>query len=133
VCRNHLRRRRVPLSEITPEELISEVWQKLLGTVSLPNQEAPGNYPGSAAEWSIDPHRPEFDGRVVWLVQEIGGSESLAHRCLRQRYGRSLPDGGRRMVQLGTEKQTLDRCGVGFSQRLIWFFHKTTMSRCYFG
>jgi hypothetical protein len=40
VCRNYLRNKRVPTSELTPEELISEVWQKLLGTVALDIDEA---------------------------------------------------------------------------------------------
>jgi hypothetical protein len=31
LCVDYLRNRRVPASEMTPEELLSEVWQKLLG------------------------------------------------------------------------------------------------------
>jgi hypothetical protein len=108
LCRNHLRSQRVPPSEMTPEELVSEVWQKLLGTVRLLNDEAPDSFPVNPADWSVDPHIPERDGRVVWLVEEIGGSEALAHRCediLRQRYGRSLPGRGRRFLQLSCEDE----------------------------
>jgi hypothetical protein len=45
----------------------------------------------------------ENDGRVVWLIQEIGGFDAIAHRhedIRRQRFGRSLPGrGGRPIVQ----------------------------------
>jgi hypothetical protein len=108
LCRSHLRSQRVPLSEVTPEELVSEIWQKLLGTVSSLEDVSPDPPPVNPAEWSVDQDAPERDGRVVWLVEEIGGSEALAHRCediLRQRYGRSLPQGGRRIVQLGSEDE----------------------------
>jgi hypothetical protein len=91
LCSSYLRKERVPLSELKKEELLSEVWLKLLGTVSLDETE------GTAAlEWTVDPH-PERDGRVVWLIQEIGGAGAMAHRhedIRRERHGRS-----RRMVQ----------------------------------
>jgi hypothetical protein len=99
LCREYLRNRRVPAAELTPEELLSEIWRKLLGTVSLDNDEAPGANPAD-----INLEAPEDDGRVVWLLQEIGGSEAIAHRhedILRQRFGRSLPEGGRPIVQPG--------------------------------
>jgi hypothetical protein len=90
---------------MTPNELLSEIWQKLLGTLSLDNDEAPGTNP---AEWSINLQAPEEDGRVVWLIEEIGGSEAIAHRyedVLRQRFGRSLPGRGRPTVQPGNEDE----------------------------
>ncbi len=108
LCRSHLRRQRVPSSEMTPEELVSEIWQKLLGMVSLLDAETSDRFQVNPAEWSVDPHAPERDGRVVWLVAEIGGFEALVHRCediLRQRYGRSLPGGGRRIAQLNNENE----------------------------
>ena len=110
-CRDYLRNRRVLVSEMTPEELLSEIWQKLLGTVSLHNDEAPGSILGNPAEWSIDPHVPECDGRVVWLIKEIGGSEAIAHRyedILRQRFGRSQPGRGRPIVQPGNEDELFE-------------------------
>jgi len=108
LCRSHLRRQRVSPSEMTPEELVSEIWQKLIGTVSLLDAESSDCFPVNPREWSVDPHAPERDGRVVWLVEEIGGSEALMHRredILRQRYGRSLPGGGRRIAQLSSENE----------------------------
>ena len=32
LCRSYLQNRRVPASEISPKELVSEIWRKLLGT-----------------------------------------------------------------------------------------------------
>jgi hypothetical protein len=104
LSRLYLRNRRVPASEVTPEELVSETWQKLLGTVSL--NHAPEFVPVAPTEWSTDPEVPERDGRVVWLVEQIGGLEALSHRhedILRQRFGRSSPDRGRRIVQPETK------------------------------
>jgi hypothetical protein len=91
---------------MTPKELVSEVWVKLLGTVSLGNDEAEGLTPGFPANWSVNANTPGRDGRVVWLIKEIGGSDAIGHRhedILRQRYGRSLPGRGRPMVQPGNE------------------------------
>jgi hypothetical protein len=88
---------------VKPEELVSEIWLKLLGTVSLDNET-----PLLSDEWSINPDAPERDGRVVWLIQEIGGSNAIAHRLediSRQRYGRFQPDRGRRLVQLEDEDE----------------------------
>src|SRR5262249_14367005 len=100
LCRLYLRNRRGSATAVTPEELVSEIWQKLLGTVSLgPMNEAPESLPVAPREWSIDPHAPERDGRIVWLIEEIGGRDALAHRhedILRQRFGRSSPGRGRR-------------------------------------
>jgi hypothetical protein len=104
LCRNYLRKERVPLSELTPEELLSEVWLKLLGTVSLDDTEE--FTPIAAPEWTVDPQTPECDGRVVWLIEEIGGAEAIAHRhedIRRQRFGRAKPKVGRPIVQLEDE------------------------------
>jgi len=102
LCRDFLRSARVPSSEVTPEELLSEIWQKLLGTVSLQNEETPDLSSPDPNQASIDPDSPERDGRVVWLIDQIGGSEAMAHRredILRRRFGRGLAGSGRRMVQ----------------------------------
>ena len=90
---------------MTPKELVSEVWVKLLGTVTLDEE---GLTPGIPANWSVNADAPERDGRVVWLIKEIGGSDAIGHRhedILRQRYGRSLPGRGRPMVQPGNEDE----------------------------
>jgi hypothetical protein len=87
LCSRYLRKERVTTSELTPEELLSEIWLKLLGTVSLDDK-----MDSFTPEWSVDPDVPERDGRVAWLIGEIGGPNALAHRhedILRQRFGRS--------------------------------------------
>ena len=103
LCCDYLRNRRVPSSEITPEDLLSEVWAKFLGTTCLPNDnETPFSNP---SDWTTDPQNPELDGRVVWLhteIQRMCGAQAMGHRCediRRRRFGRSMPDGGRRTVQ----------------------------------
>jgi hypothetical protein len=62
-------------------------------------------------EWTVDPQAPERDGRVVWLVQEIGGAGAIAHRhedIRRERFGRAKPEGGRPIVQPGGEHETAE-------------------------
>jgi hypothetical protein len=106
LCRSYLQNKRVPASEMSPKELVSEIWRKLLGTISQDNDQTVT--PGIPTNWSVNANAPERDGRVVWLIKEIGGSDAIAHRhedILRQRYGRSLPGRGRRMVQLGNEDE----------------------------
>ena len=101
-CRDFLRGQRVSSSEMTPEELLSEIWQKLLGRVSVHNGETPDLSSFDANQSSIDADAPERDGRVVWLIDQIGGSEAIAHRredILRRQFGRGPAGSGRRMVQ----------------------------------
>jgi hypothetical protein len=101
LCRDYLRNKGVRIGDVTPEELLSETWQKLLGTVSLDDDEAQRVTPSSPTKWSVSPH-PERDERVVWLINEIGGPEALGHRyedVQRQRFGRAVPGRGRRIVQ----------------------------------
>ena len=62
----------------------------------------------ATGEWSIDPV-PERDGRVIWLIAEIGGSEAIGHRyedIQRERHGRSRPGLGRPNEQLGDESES---------------------------
>jgi hypothetical protein len=102
VCRDFLRNRGVPSSELTAEELLSEIWQKLLGTVSVGAGETIDLCSGDLTQVSIDPDVPERDGRVVWLVEEIGGAMAIAHRredILRARFGRASTGNGRPLVQ----------------------------------
>lgn len=100
MCNDFLRSQRVPSSELTPEELLSEIWQKLLGAVSVHSDE--GSSAPNPTQVSIDADAPERDGRVVWLIDEIGGSVAMAHRredILRRRFGRGASGNGRRLVQ----------------------------------
>jgi hypothetical protein len=110
LCRGYLRKRRVSTSEITPEELLSEIYQKLLGTVSMADK-VDNFAPANPIEWRVDSDAPERDGRVIWLVEEIGGFDAIAHRhedILRQRFGRSQPGRGRPIVQPGIENETIE-------------------------
>ena len=107
MCRAYLRKWQVSASEVTVEELLSEVWEKLLGTVSLDHEQTE-ELTALPPEWSINPDAPERDDRVVWLIREIGGSVAITHRLediSRQRYGRFQPGRGRPIVQLGDEDE----------------------------
>jgi hypothetical protein len=94
---------------MTPKELVSEVWVKLLGTVTLDNDEAEGLTPGIPANWSVNANAPERDGRVVWLIKEIGGYDAIGHRhedILRQR-DRTIASGRGPRCSLGSKMQSL--------------------------
>jgi hypothetical protein len=94
LCSGYLRRNRISPDDVTPLELVSEVWKKLLSSVFLEMDRPLAVRPG---EWSTDP-APERDGRVVWLIAEIGGSGAIGHRyedIQRERHGRSKPGTGR--------------------------------------
>ena len=104
MCSGYLRRNKFPAGEVTPLELVSEVWKKLLGSVSLETDRLPV---ARADEWSTDPDAPR-DGRVVWLIAEIGGSKAIGHRyedIQRGRHGRSRPGLGRPHQQPGDEDE----------------------------
>ena len=104
LCRHYLRSKAEDASEINPEELVSEVWEKLIGSITMPDPNVAAersNFP-DPSDWTIDPQVPENDGRVVWLIREIGGPRALAHRCediRRRRWGRATTGVGRPMVQ----------------------------------
>jgi hypothetical protein len=94
LCGGYLRRNRISSGDVTPDELVSEVWKKLLSAVALDSVRP---LAVRANEWSTDPI-PGRDGRVIWLIAEIGGSEAIGHRyedIQRERLGRSRPDTGR--------------------------------------
>ena len=102
LCHDFLRNQRVPSSEMTPEELLSEIWQKFLGPLSVDSEEASDSSSLDPAQVSIDADVPERDGRVVWLIDQIGGSAAIAHRredILRRRFGRASGGNGRPLVQ----------------------------------
>jgi hypothetical protein len=74
LCRQYLRSKLEAASEISSEELVSEVWAKLIGSITMPDPNDTAersNFP-DPSDWSIDPHVPENDGRVVWLIREVG-------------------------------------------------------------
>jgi hypothetical protein len=104
LCRHYLRSKPEDASEISSEELVSEVWAKLIGRITMPDPDDAAdrsNFP-DPSDWTIDPQAPENDGRVVWLIREIGGPRALAHRCediRRRRWGRATTGVGRPMVQ----------------------------------
>jgi hypothetical protein len=131
VCRDFLRNRGVPASEMTPEELLSEIWQKLLGTVSTGSGETVELHSGDLTQVSVDPDVPERDGRVVWLIEQIGGSMAMMHRredILRRRFGRSSGGSGRPLVQPQDDTVFADivadedaaRSLEAADQRLVW-------------
>jgi hypothetical protein len=104
LCSDYLCRNRISSQEITADELLSEVWLKLVGKVALSNDEdLPALNP---AEWSMDLHMPERDGRIVWLIEEIGGSIALSHR--RADVRRRLFGRGRAPVQIGDDEDLID-------------------------
>jgi hypothetical protein len=125
-CSRYLRRNGISNSEVTMEEMLSEVWKKLLSSISVQDE-------GTAQRLevlNVDVNSPELDGRVSWLIEEIGGSEALAHRhedILRQRWGRFMPNRGRPVVQpdddeefetLGASEPPTE---VNEVARLAWF------------
>jgi hypothetical protein len=109
LCLSYLRKRHVPAGQVTPDELLSEIWQKLLGTVSLDSDETEECTTALPPEGSINPDAPEGDGRVVWLIQEIGGPDAIRHRhedLLRRLHGR-VRDGRRPIKQLENEDEEI--------------------------
>jgi hypothetical protein len=104
LCRRYLRSKPDDASDISSEELLSEVWAKLIGSITMsdPNDASEKSHLPEPSDWSIDPHVPENDGRVIWLIREVGGPRALAHRCediRRRRWGRATSGVGRPLVQ----------------------------------
>ena len=100
-CEQHLRAKGVPKAELSIEELLSEVWAKLLGVVAVRSKNEPAGIP-SLDGLTTNEYEPGLDGRVVWLLEEIGGLQAIAHRhedILRRRHGRAVPGQGRPTVQ----------------------------------
>jgi hypothetical protein len=129
LCRDYLRSKPGDASEISSEELLSEVWAKLIGRITMPdpNDAAKRSDFPDPSDWTIDPQVPENDGRVVWLIREIGGHRALAHRCediRRRRWGRTTPGVGRPLVQpteLPDIEMTPDETGFGPADAVnIW-------------
>jgi hypothetical protein len=127
LCRDFLRNKPADASEISSEELVSEVWAKLIASVAAPNDISEETGSPNPSDWTVDPQVPENDGRVIWLIREIGGSRALAHRCediRRRRWGRATPGVGRPMVQPREFPDTetdLDESGLGSADAVnIW-------------
>lgn len=87
-------------------ELVSEVMAKLAGASTFSAErtdvQGKGDEPPHACTISDDPGR---DGRVVWLIGEVGGSNALRHRQedIRRRLHGRWREGGYRTAQLGEE------------------------------
>jgi hypothetical protein len=65
----------------------------------------------SLTSLTTNEHDPVRDGRVIWLLQEIGGMQAIAHRhedILRRRHGRVVPGLGRPAVQYDGQDETTD-------------------------
>lgn len=80
-------------------------------------------------ETTDDPDAPDRDGRVIWLIEEIGGFAAMSHRfedILRQRHGRHTPSVGRRLVQSDGDEDSINDdvaeppIEIEDSARLIW-------------
>jgi hypothetical protein len=84
-------------------ELFSEVMAKLLGVAGSGDGTKNG-YEERKHDWAIN-NDPKRDGRVAWLISEIGGGQALAHRhedIRRKLYGR-WREGSYRTEQLAEE------------------------------
>jgi hypothetical protein len=130
LCRRYLHSKPEDASEISSEELVSEVWAKLIGSITMPGPDEAAersNFP-DPSDWTIDPYIPANDGRVVWLIREVGGPLALAHRCediRRRRWGRVTSGVGRPLVQPTTELPAIetdpDEGGLGPADAInIW-------------
>jgi hypothetical protein len=86
LCADWLRRHRIVQREITPRELSSEIWLKLVSTLTPADDTT-----GFVQDLLIGAADPRNDERVIWLIAEVGGSQAIQHRyedINRQRYGR---------------------------------------------
>ena len=104
-CASYVASRGTPVAERESEslELFSEVMAKLLGaTAAGEGADAADEMPSK--DWNVHTD-PKQDGRVAWLVAEIGGRTALAHRhedIRRRLYGR-WREGSYRTDQLAEE------------------------------
>jgi hypothetical protein len=129
LCVSYLRRNGVATSEISADQLFSEVCLRLVSAAALPNDEAQFPFP-TQDDWNDDPER---DSRVVWLIKEIGGLRALAHRCediRRSRWGRATSEGGRRTIQPDDEDEALE---IGEDPVVDQPFHEADARRAWTG
>lgn len=110
-CAAYVASRGTPVADRESEslELFSEVMAKLLGaSASGEGQHADAMDEGPKPDWTAHTD-PKLDGRVAWLVSEIGGRQALGHRhedIRRRLYGR-WREGSYRVDQLA-EEHTVD-------------------------
>jgi hypothetical protein len=91
LCAGWLRRNRISVSEVSADELASEIWMKLVAFISTTDDPFCEPFDANPDDWSADTNNPESDGRVIWLIAEIGGSLAIGHRyedLRRRRHGR---------------------------------------------
>jgi hypothetical protein len=106
-CAAYVASRGTPVAERESQslELFSEVMAKLLGaTAASEGQDAVAADDAPSEEWNVH-NDPRQDGRVAWLIAEVGGRTALAHRhedIRRRLYGR-WREGGYRTDQLADE------------------------------
>jgi hypothetical protein len=88
-------------------ELISEVMAKLLGVATIGTGQSLDHDEKKATPRELlvndDPKR---DGRIAWLIDEVGGSQALTHRyedIRRRRHGGKWQGDGYRQVQLNED------------------------------
>ena len=81
----------------------------------------------SLTSLTTNEHDPVRDGRVIWLLQEMGGIQAIAHRhedILRRRHGRAVPGLGRPTMQYDGDETTdvqNDRNALEFEDaKRIW-------------
>ena len=108
LCAVYVASRGTPIAQRESEslELFSEVMAKLLGAATSGDGQRPGerDCEEPKPDWTID-ENPKRDGRVVWLVSEVGGRPALAHRhedIRRRLYGR-WREGSYKVEQLAEE------------------------------
>ena len=108
LCAAYVASRGTPIAQRESEslELFSEVMAKLLGAVASGDGQHAGAKDGEEPkpDWAVNKD-PKRDGRVVWLVAEIGGRQALAHRhedIRRRLYGR-WREGSYKVEQLAEE------------------------------
>lgn len=90
-------------------ELFSEVMAKLLGVAGVGAEENDAadekRRQDAVSTWTLSDD-PKRDGRALWLIEQIGGQQALAHRyedIRRRRHGGKWREGGYRQVQLELE------------------------------
>jgi hypothetical protein len=106
LCASYVASRGTPVADRESEslELFSEVMAKLLGATASGEGQHAKDGEDTKPDWTA--HKdPKQDGRVAWLVAEIGGRTALAHRhedIRRRLYGR-WKEGSYKTDQLADE------------------------------
>jgi hypothetical protein len=111
LCGSYVASKGTPAAQRDAEssELFSEVMAKLLGATASGEGQTAGAVEIEVieSEWTTD-QDPKRDGRVTWLIAEVGGRQALAHRhedIRRRLYGR-WKEGSYKTEQLADEHVT---------------------------